>query len=115
MHPPATPEYFHVSSSVNRASITEHGLDVARMGAARGIAGSREPEEHGCFVACGAFERDWFVRMNNTGGPVDVWRIHPLDPDRLVTHRHGHRYVPGAISVDQISLHESDIPPYVRH
>jgi hypothetical protein len=38
---------FHVSSVLNRNSIAANGLDVARMGAARAIAGGREPEQEG--------------------------------------------------------------------
>ena len=34
---------YHVTSVLNRESIAQHGLDWRRMGAARGIAGSRAP------------------------------------------------------------------------
>lgn len=45
------------------------------MGAACGIAGSREPEVEGIFLCRGESEAAWFVHMNNTGGPVDVWVV----------------------------------------
>jgi len=63
---------FHVTSSRNRESIRTYGLDWTRMADARGIAGSRAPEQEGCFVCLGEFEMEWFVDMNNTGGTVDV-------------------------------------------
>ena len=67
-YPYAAPvaRYFHVSSSLNRESIREHGLDWARMGAAWGMAGSREPEVEGNFL-CREYEVDRFTSMNNTG------------------------------------------------
>ncbi|MDL9948628.1 hypothetical protein QSJ19_24190 [Gordonia sp. ABSL11-1] len=108
----AAGEFFHVSSVVNRDSIAAHGLDVRRMGAAPGIAGSRKPELEGCFIACGAFERDFFIRMNNTGGPVDVWQVHGIDPDRLVTSPEYFNYLPGAIDAQHLSLVATDIAPY---
>ncbi len=108
------PEFFHVSSSMNRTSIYNNGLDVSRMGAARGIAGSREPEEDGCFIACGAHEREWFTRMNNTGGPVDVWRVHDIDVADLVTSRHGYRLVPGKIAAARLILVENGAWPANR-
>lgn len=42
------------------------------MGAAPGIAGSRTPEQQGCFLAPDEETAEWFVQMSNTGGPVDV-------------------------------------------
>ena len=66
---------YHVTSALNRASIQRYGLDWRRMGSARGIAGSLRAEQEGCFLASDEGERDWFVRMNNTGGAVDVWEV----------------------------------------
>jgi hypothetical protein len=99
-------DWFHVSSSANRESIANHGLDWRRMGAARGIAGSRRPEQRGCFIARGVFEYRWFVRMNNTGGPVDVWQVHGIDAATLVTSPEGFLYFPGVISADRLTLVE---------
>jgi hypothetical protein len=42
--------YFHVTSSLNRVSIQQYGLDWRRMRLAPGIAGSRQPEEDGIFL-----------------------------------------------------------------
>lgn len=100
---------FHVTSVLNRASIREHGLDYRKMGAARGIAGSYEAEQEGCFLACSPEERDWFVRMNNTGGPVDVWEVNGVEDDELTISPEGHRYRAGIIPPDRIRLAQSDI------
>ena len=43
--------YWHVTSSRNRQSILEHGLDWRRMAFAPGIAGSPVPEREGCFLS----------------------------------------------------------------
>ena len=105
------PDCFHVSSVLNRDSIAAHGLDVRLMGAARGIAGSRRPEQDGCFIARGTWQRDYFVNMNNTGGPVDVWRVSNIDPEEFVTSPEGYSYVPGAIAASQLVLTDTDIHP----
>lgn len=102
---------YHVSSALNRASITEHGLDWRRMGIAPGIAGSAEPEVQGCFLARGEHDRRHFVAMNNTGGPVDVWRVDHVDASRLRTSKHGYTYYPGTIDPDQLTLVDADIHP----
>jgi hypothetical protein len=99
---------FHVTSVDNRASITEHGLDWTRMSAARGIAGSRRPEQEGCFLAAD-WEIDWFVQMNNTGGPVDVWAVEDVDQAQLLTSPEGFHYLPERIPADRLSLVRRDI------
>ncbi|CAM4144353.1 DarT domain-containing protein [Nocardia ninae] len=81
------------------------------MGAARGIAGSDQPEQPGCFLALNDFECEWFVRMNNTGGPVDVWEVHGIEDDDLVLSPEGHRYFPGVIAAAQLRLVRRDVPP----
>jgi hypothetical protein len=95
---------FHVTSTVNRQSIMTHGLDWTRMGAARGIAGSREPEEDGIFVCPSEFDAEFFVRMNGTDGPVDVWAIDGIDPEELVPTDAGFTYVPARISPERLTL-----------
>ncbi|MCS3779179.1 hypothetical protein [Tsukamurella ocularis] len=102
---------YHVSSSRNRASIAAHGLDVRYMGAARGIAGSDHPEQDGCFIALGEYEMRWFVRMNNTGGPVDVWAVSGLDRSALVVSPENHHYMPAVIPACQLTLVHEDIAP----
>jgi hypothetical protein len=54
---------YHVTSSLNRASIAEHGLDWRRAPAEQGIAGSSSHEEPGVFLARDPDEADWFVDM----------------------------------------------------
>ncbi len=102
--------YFHVSSTLNRSSIQAFGLDWSRMGLAVGIAGSPTPEVEGCFLAIPG-EVDFFVRINNTGGPVDVWRIDGISSDQLVEAPEGFSYYPGKISPHCLSLTEKDLPP----
>jgi len=102
---------FHVTSSLNRASIHAHGLDYTRMGLARGIAGSVEAEQAGCFLAMNEHERDWFVGMNNTGGPVDVWEVADVDVEDLVESPEGHLYLPGVVPPGRLRLAQLDLPP----
>ena len=73
------------------------------MGPARGIAGSRSPEAEGCFLG-EEHDVDWFVRMNNTGGPVDVWAVDGVDEDQLVTTGNGYRYLPGSVAAERLTL-----------
>lgn len=105
--------YFHVTSSLNRESIRDNGLDWDRMGDARGIAGSRSPEQAGCFV-CEDDQIEWFVLMNNTGGPVDVWEVTGVDRDELQESPEGFFYVPRRISPADIELVRRDIAPLPR-
>lgn len=102
---------YHVTSVLNRESIARHGLDWSRMGAARGIAGSRQPEVEGCFLAADEFERDWFVRINNTGGAVDVWAVEGVDGFDLALSPEGHHYFPGVIAPTNLRLSQRDLPP----
>jgi hypothetical protein len=101
--------YFHVTSTLNRASIEEHGLSTARMGAARGIAGSRRPEADGIFL-CERSMVDFILRLNNTGGPVDLWRVEGIDADSLRPNGSGFEYYPGMIPVSQLTRVE--LSPY---
>lgn len=103
--------YFHVTSSLNRGSIREHGLDWSRMGAAWGIAGSREPEAEGCFLSGDESESEYFVRMNNTGGPVDVWVVRGVDSAELVTTASGYNYLPRRVPPECLELTRTDIKP----
>lgn len=91
-----------------------HGLDWQRMGAARGIAGSERPEQDGCFLVADDFDVDWFVGLNNTGGPVDVWEVAGVDPGSLVRSPEGYLYFPGAIAADRVRLVRADVPPRAR-
>ncbi|WP_194273573.1 hypothetical protein [Rhodococcus erythropolis] len=103
---------YHVTSALNRASIQRYGLDWRRMGSARGIAGSLRAEQEGCFLASDEGERDWFVRMNNTGGAVDVWEVDGIDAASLVQSPEGHYYYfPGVIAAAELRLAQQDLPP----
>jgi hypothetical protein len=102
---------YHVTSSRNRASIRAHGLDWRRMGAAPGIAGSREPEQEGCFLAPDAFTADFFVRMNAPGGPVDVWEVTGVDEAELLESPEGFAYLPAVIPPDRLRLVRTYHPP----
>ena len=104
-----TPRHFHVSSVLNRQSITRHGLDWTRMGAARGIAGSHRPEVEGIFV-CRDEDVSFFLQINNTGGPVDVWAVDDVDEESLLDNGNGFFYLPERIPAARIRLVRSDVP-----
>jgi len=73
-----------------------HGLDWTRMGAP-GIAGSLEAEVDGVFLCADEFEAGFFVQMNNTGGPVDVWAVTGVDESQLISAASGFSYYPAPI------------------
>ena len=100
---------YHVTSSLNRASIAEHGLDWERMGKTCGIAGSLTPEAAGIFLCRDEFEADWFVRMNNTGGPVDVWMVEGVDPTSLTDNGRGYGYFSTKIPASSLTLLRSSL------
>lgn len=98
---------YHVSSVANRASIELNGLDWRLMKHASGIAGSIRPEIDGVFLCADRWEADWFVRLNNTGGEVDVWAVEGIAADQLLDAGSGFFYFPGTISpaaVERIHL-----------
>lgn len=110
---------FHVSSAVNRTSIDRHGLDWSRMSGARGIAGSRFPEVEGVFLSQDRFTAEFFVRMNNTGGPVDMWTVDDVDEADLVQSGSGFHYLPHRIERSRLTLEacgllERDLPPAIQ-
>jgi len=88
-----------------------NGLNWRLMGASRGIAGSISPEQEGCFLCRSESEADWFVRMNNTGGTVDVWAVEDIDELMLVESPEGYLYLPATIPPSQLTLIRADIPP----
>ena len=106
-------EWFHVSSSRNRESIERHGLDWRRMRAAPGIAGSHTPEQEGCFLI-EQYGVDYFVEMNNTGGPVDVWAVREVDESALVESPEGYLYLPTPIPPERLRLVRRDVPSIDR-
>lgn len=98
---------FHVTSSHNRDSIEHFGLDWARMGSFRGIAGSVRPEMDGVFLCRDEGEAEFFCRMNADGGPVDVWAVEGIDEADLVEAPEGFVYLPTPIPPDRLSLWQS--------
>lgn len=101
--------HFHVSSSLNRASILEHGLDWRRMGAAPGIAGSVRAEQEGCFLAEDERTAEFFVRMGTGVGPVDVWLVSDVDPELLVQSPEGFHYLPAPVGPERLILHRAGV------
>lgn len=101
---------FHVTSISNRASIDAYGLDWRLMNSASGIAGSTRPEVDGVFVCTGEYDIDFFVRLNNTSGPVDVWAIDGID-EELIESGTGFFYIPHEIPREALTLVSQDIPP----
>lgn len=98
-----------MSSVLNRESIAEHGLDWTRMDFARGIAGSGSPEQDGIFLCQHEEDVEYFVRMNNTDGPVDVWSVEGVDDLELLDNGNGYFYFPDVISPDRLTLVYADI------
>jgi hypothetical protein len=99
---------YHVTSSLNRESILEHGFDVRRMAAAPGIAGSPHPEVDGCFLCEALEDVNWFADVvNNTGGPVDVWEVNANGLD-LVEGPDRYKYYRGTIPANRLRLIEMD-------
>lgn len=101
---------WHVTSASNRESIHQFGLDWRRMTTARGIAGSFEPEQQGCFLCQHESELEWFIQMNNTGGAVDVWEVSGVDEDSLIESPEGHYFLPEVIPPKRLRLTRTDIP-----
>lgn len=113
------PRRFHVTSSSNRESIRLNGLDWTRMGAAAGIAGSRVPEVEGCFL-CSEHDIHFFVTMNRTVVPVDVWAVDGIDEEQLVRTSNGFDYLPHAVPAASLTLIKADAvgsrsPGYFTH
>lgn len=100
---------FHVTSARNRTSIEAHGLDWARMGGAPGIAGSRAPEVEGVFLCPDRNTVEWFLRLNNTGGPVDVWEITGVRESELLDDPGGYQYFPGPIERARLTLLDTNV------
>ena len=102
---------WHVTSSTNRASIFEHGLDWQRMGAARGIAGSPTPEQQGCFLAFDMFTVDWFLDFDATILPLDVWEVAEVDIASTLESPEGYSYLPGVIEPARLRFVRTDVWP----
>jgi hypothetical protein len=99
----------HVSSSKNRESTERHGLDWNRMGAAPGIAGSLRPEVDGAFLCCEDGDHRFFVELNNTGGPVDVWEVSGVSETELDESSNGFCYVARVVPPRDLRLVRRDV------
>jgi hypothetical protein len=86
---------WHVTSSVNRGSILEHGLDWRRMGGTGGVASGvvcRGPEMEAVFLCEGVGDAEFFLGFG-THPRLDVWKVDVTGlmlepgPDGWVIHR----------------------------
>jgi hypothetical protein len=67
---------FHVTSTRNRESILQHGLDWRRMLDQPGIAGSESAEGACVFLAGDIEEAEWFVSISRSNHKsVDIWEV----------------------------------------
>jgi hypothetical protein len=104
--------FFHVTSSLNRESVRQYGLDWTRMALAPGIAGSPGPEQAGCFLCRDEAEVDWFLGFAETG-TLDVWAVDGVEASELVESPEGYLFVPRRVPPEQLELIRHDVPP--RH
>jgi hypothetical protein len=74
-----------------------------------GIAGSVEPEKAGVFLAPDLDLVEYFISLNGTGGPVDVWEVSGVDYDALMTSEEGYDYLPEVIPPSRLRLYRQDI------
>jgi len=79
------------------------------MDLSRGIAGSTGPEQEGVFLCQHVVDVEYFVSMNNTGGPVDVWSIEGIEDLELLDNGDGYFYFPGVIPPELLTLVHIDI------
>jgi hypothetical protein len=100
---------FTVTSSLNRVSVAENGLDWDYM-ARPGIAGSESPEVAGVFLCLDESEVEWSIRVNNTGGPVDVWSVEGIDVEALLDNGSGYSYICERIPPARLTLVRRDLP-----
>ena len=82
------------------------------MGAAPGIAGSLRPEQEGCFLALDEWTADYFVEMNNTGGPVDVWAVDGIDGSRMLESPEGYSYFTAPAGSDRLNRRGPEPPEF---
>jgi hypothetical protein len=101
---------WHVTSSVNRASILEHGLDWRWMETTGGVASglvSQGPEMEAVFFCESLDEAEFFIGLG-THPRFDVWRVDVAGlrlepgPDGWVIHRR-------PIEVERLQLVRQDV------
>jgi hypothetical protein len=56
------------------------------------------------FLCRDEFEAHFFVDMNNTGGPVDVWEVTGIAEHELITWETGFCYYPATIPPARLTL-----------
>ncbi|AIY18269.2 hypothetical protein KR76_18530 [Pimelobacter simplex] len=66
------------------------------------------PEQEGCFLGTDR-DAEFFIRINNTGGPVDLWQVDGVTDGDLVESPEGFRYLPRRIPASQVRLVRQDI------
>lgn len=81
------------------------------MEAARGIAGSTGPEQDGIFLCFSEAEAGFFIGMNGTGGPVDLWAVEGIDLSELIESPEGFLFLPRPIPPSRLTLVRRDIEP----
>jgi hypothetical protein len=84
------------------------------MSEAPGIAGSNSPEVAGVFLCVDRLEADYFIRMNNTGGPVDVWQVDGIDVEELLDAGSGYLFLPRPVHSTFVRLTALDGQQPVR-
>jgi len=94
-------EMFHVTAVENRPSILRHGLDWRQMGAAPGIAGSREPELPAVFLCEVRDETGFFIQMSRR--PADIWAVR-VDGLWVESGPHGWLIVPEPVPPERLRL-----------
>jgi hypothetical protein len=108
---------WHVTSSVNRPSIEEHGLDWRYMRLAGGVAGHatgvRTPEQEGIFLCDDWFDVEWFAQMARSAGieSVDVWEFSLEPTESAVEDQTGYRFLPHPIPRERLRLVRQDWSP----
>ena len=78
------------------------------------IAGSNSPEVAGVFLCVDRLEAAYFMRMNNTGGPVDVWQIDGIDVGELLDAGSGYLLLPRPVHSASVQLTALDGEQPVR-
>ena len=105
---PGMGEVFHVTAVGNRGSISRHGLDWHRMGAASGIAGSAEPELAAVFVCDSREDAGFFTAMARS--PSDVWAVR-AEGLWIENGPNGWQLITEPVGRDRLRLADRDVPP----
>lgn len=74
-----------------------------------GIAGNAAPDGEGVFLCEDEAEADFFVKMNNTDGPVDIWAVEGINLDDLQASLYGPYLLPYAVPPSRLTLVREDV------